>query len=215
VSKKKLLTLIHGGDLHLAPGTKVVPADQFSELVNSSETLQKVQEDAHQFRIEETEKIEQQREQAVQDGFAEGLDQWAAQIKRLEEEIVRVHNDLEKLVIPVAIKAAKKIVGNELQLSKEAIVDIVSTTLKAVSHHRLVTVHVSPEDLEILDKKRPQLKQIFDRLESLSLVARDDIERGGCIIETETGIINAELEHQWTRLEQAIESLMKGSEKSP
>ncbi len=206
---KKVLTLIHGGDVHIAPETKVIPADDFSQLLDASETLKKVQEDAHQFRIEETKKIEQERAQAVAEGFAEGMDKWAAQIQRLEEEIERVHDELKKLVVPVALKAAKKIVGKEIETSKEVILGIVSTTLKAVSHHQVITVHVNPKDLEALEKERPKLKQIFDRLESLSLVARNDVEPGGCIVETETGIINAELEHQWTRLEQAIESLMK------
>ena len=55
-----------------------------------------------------------------------------------------------------------------------------------------------------------KIKKIFERLENLSIQERDDIEPGGCIIETEAGIINAQLENQWRSLEIAFDEFMKG-----
>ena len=64
-------------------------------------------------------------------------------------------------------------------------------------------------DLEPLEKERSKIKKIFEHLDSFSLQERADIEPGGCIIETEAGIINAQLENQWRALESAFESFMK------
>jgi type III secretion protein L len=46
----------------------------------------------------------------------------------------------------------------------------------------------------------------------LSLRDRSDIQPGGCIIETEGGIINAQLENQWRVLENALGILLKKKE---
>src|SRR5262249_15045025 len=121
-------------------------------------------------------------------------------------------HELEKTLIPVALKAAKKIVGREIELSEDTIVDIVSNLLKSVSQHKKITIYVNKKDLDSLEAARPRLKKIFESLEVLSLRERQDITPGGCVIETEAGIINAQLENQWRSLEAAFEKLMKSKE---
>jgi type III secretion protein L len=141
--------------------------------------------------------------------FAEGYQTWVEHIAKLEEEILKVRDDMEKLLVPVALKAAKKIVGREIELSDDTIVDIVSNSLKSVSQHKKITIYVNKKDLDPLEQSRSRLKEIFESLEVLSLRERSDIARGGCVIETEGGIINAQLENQWSALERAFASLMR------
>jgi type III secretion protein L len=61
----------------------------------------------------------------------------------------------------------------------------------------------------MIENSKSKIKKIFEHLESLSIQERSDIEPGGCMIETEAGIINAQLENQWRALEAAFESFMK------
>ena len=91
----------------------------------------------------------------------------------------------------------------------DRIVDIVMTSLKPVTQHRKITIYVNRADLEYVESAKPTLKKMFERLENLSIQERADIEPGGCIIETEAGIINAQLENQWRALETAFESFAK------
>ena len=210
---KKVLSFIHGEQVHVAPETRVIPAEEFSSLADASEVLEKVQADARQYREEMVAEAEKEREQARQEGFKVGLETWTGHIAELEAEIQRVHDELRKLVVSMSMQAAKKIVGKQLELKEETIVDIVRNVLKTVSEHRVVTVHVSPDDLDILEKHRPELREVFERLESLALMPRNDVESGGCIVETESGIINAEIKYQWERLQNAIDTLMRDSEK--
>lgn len=209
MNKKKLLSLIHGDAIHVAPGSKVIPKETFSELLDGQEMLQKVKQDEDRYRMEVAAEVEQQREQGRREGFYEGMKQWVSQIKHLEEEVERVQDEIKKLVVPIAIGAAKKLVGRELESSEDTIVDIVTNALRAVSQHRVVTVLVNPQDLDILEANRDRMKEVFDRLETLSIQPRKDIKEGGCIVETESGIINAELEHQWRLLEKLIATTMR------
>lgn len=206
---KKFFSLIYGEKNKISANQRIIPAEAISQLMDAEEVLLKVKSDAERYKLEVAQECEKLKESAQLAGFAEGYQAWAEHIAKLEEEIRIVRQDLEKLLIPVALKAAKKIVGREIELSEDTIVDIVSNSLKAVSQHKKITIYVNKKDLDPLEHGRPRLKQIFESLEVLSLRERADIARGGCIIETEGGIINAQLENQWSALERAFTSLMR------
>lgn len=212
MTKKKYFSLINDGSIHAAPKSKVIPADQIQKLLDAQETLLAVQKDAEQYRIIVAGECEKLKEQAQKEGYQAGFKAWAEHVANLEAEITKVRRDIEKMLVPIALKAARKIVGREIELSQDAIVDIVSNSLKAVAQHKRIIIYVNKKDLDILEANKGRIKQIFESLESLSIRERGDIEPGGCVIETEGGIINAQIENQWRVLEKAFESLMKHKE---
>lgn len=205
----KFFTLLRGEKVRLSPKVKIIPANDFSELLTSDEILQKVQEDALQYKKQTTEDCEKLKEQSSQEGFEEGFEKWSEKIVEQENEIKKVRSDLEKLVLPLALKAAKKIVGREIELSHDIIVDIVRHHLKEVSSHKKIKLYVNKSELAFIEENKPKLKEIFEELESLAIFERNDIQPGGCVIETEGGIINAQIDNQWHILERAFERLMK------
>lgn len=206
---KKFFNLIHHDSVHISPKSKVIPANQFSTLMTAEEVLESVKKDAEKYRIEVAAECEQIKEAAQKEGFEEGFVKWSEKLSELEVEVLKVRGELEKVLIPVALKAAKKIVGREIELNQETIVDIVSNSLKAVAQHKKITIYVSKKDYEVLENNRQRLKQLFESIESLSIRERSDIAPGGCVIETEGGIINAQIDHIWNLLERAFESMMK------
>lgn len=212
---KKLFSLIYGEKNQISGNQKVLPAESIGMLLDAEEVLKKIKDDADRYKLEVVEECEQLKANARIEGFADGYQQWAKQIAELEGEIQKVRSDLEKMLIPVALKAAKKILGKKIELSEDTIVDIVSTALKGVSQHKKITIYVNKRDLEPLEKHRSEIKNVFENLEVLSIRERADIARGGCIIETEGGIINAELENQWVALERAFASLIKNPQREP
>lgn len=209
---KKYFTLIRGGSVHAAKDEKVIPAAEFSQLLDAHGVLEQVKKDAEEYRLEVAKECELLKAEAQREGFEAGFKQWAEHVANLEAEIVHVRKELEKVLIPVALKAAKKIVGREIELSDDTIVDIVANSLKAVAQHKRITIYVNRKDLDALERNRTRLKQIFETLEVLSLRERTDVAPGGSIIETEGGIINAQLENQWRALENALEILLKKKE---
>jgi type III secretion protein L len=205
---QKFFSFIHGQSVHIAPNTKVIKQKELSTLCNAKNLLQKAKEDAKEFKKEMTQEFEQERILATKEGFEEGFSKWVDKVKELEEEITKVREETEKVIVSVALSAAKKILGRELETSKTAVVDIVKNALKNVSQHKKITIWVNKNDYQLLDKERDSLKSVFEKLEALSIRPRDDIESGGCVIETEAGIINAKLENQWLILQAAFEKMM-------
>ncbi len=205
----KFFSLFSGEEVRMAPGEKILPAKEYSSLHKASEILRRVKKDTLIFQKNAAIEAEKIKELAFQEGFQEGLESFNKHLLILSEEIQILRTEIQQKIMPLALKAARKIVGEELKLHPDRIVDIVLTALKPATQHRKVAIFVNKADLEALEANKPKIKQIFEHLESLSIQERDDIEPGGCIIQTEAGIINAQLENQWRALEAVFTTFMK------
>jgi len=204
----KYFSLIYADKAAKAPGGKIVPAEEFSHLLEGKELIEKIQSESEQYRKEVIEECERLKEEAERTGFEEGLRQWSEQLALLEKESQSIHDEVKRAVAPLALQATKRVVGRELEVNPEVIVEIVAQSLRAVTTHRKVTIYCNRADLEQLEKGREQLKSHFERIESFNIQERGDIEAGGVVIETEAGIINAQLSNQWRALETAFNQLL-------
>ena len=209
---KKIFSLLSGKEVSLSPGEKIVLAKDFSSLVKSSDSLKAVKQKAIEYRKKVALECETLKEEGFKKGFDEGLEKLNVLIVKLDADIKKFEEELKKQILPIALKAAKKILGDELKLHPDRIVDIVLQALKPVTQHHKIKIYANKEEIEILEKKKPQIKKILEQSKIFSIEERDDIEKGGCIIETEAGIINAQLENQWKALEIAFEKFMKKKE---
>lgn len=206
---RKFFSLIQGEKLHLAPGTKLVPGDSIETIMEAEKVLEKIYQQGEEYKVNVASECEILKEQAKIEGFEKGYSEWIERISNLEEEIQKVRKDVENVIFPIALTAAKKIVGKELEISKNTVIDIISQSLKSVASHKKIKIYVNRKQFELIERNKEHLKKIFENLEALSIVPQDNIEPAGCIIETEGGIINAQLENQWTILENAFQRLAK------
>lgn len=195
--------------MRIAPGTKVIPAESIAILKDAQEILDETIAQSEAYKIEVIASCEKLKERAKQEGFEKGYEEWIEKINILEAEIQKVRKDTEAMIFPIALKAAQKILGRELELSKTAAIDIIVASLKSVASHKKIKVYVNRKEFDLIEKNKEQLKAVFENLEVFSLVPQESIEPGGCVIETEGGIINAQLENQWMVLENAFQKLIK------
>lgn len=205
----KLFSLIRSGSIHFSKKTKVIPKEEFSELVSAKEIVDAAKKDIHTLLEESKEQAAQMQKDAYQEGLQKGLEQFNAQLLYMNQEIKQLRIDLQQQILPLALKTAKKIVSGELKLNPDAIVDIVHQNLKPVVQAQNIKIFVNKGDIPYLEKKKEEFKSLFERLDSLTIDERPDIEPGSVVIETEAGIINATLENQWRALEAAFENFAK------
>ena len=85
---------------------------------------------------------------------------------------------------------------------------IVSETLKSVKQSPDIIIYINKLDKEILEVNKPALKKNLEQVKTFIIQERDDIEQGGCVIETDSGIINAKIDKLWESLEQAFQKYM-------
>jgi len=205
----RLFALLKGDQVHPASNKKVISSEDFSTLLAASELLDKTRveiEEAHEKSAQEAEEL---KKKGYDDGFQEGLAQLNEKILALDNEKKRLRHEMNQLILPLALKAAKKIVAGELQAHPETIVNIVLQALAPVMQNHKITIYVNKEDKELLEAEKSKLKEKLEQIESLSIKERDDISAGGCMIETESGIINATIENQWRGIESAFDRYLK------
>ena len=204
----KLFSLISGKEVRMAPNQKRIPATEFSLIQEAASILEEVKVETEAFEEKTKAEAEEQKEEGYKKGHQEGLESLNKHLFALDEELKQLRHEIQKKMLPLTLSAARKILGEELKLHPERVVDIVLNSLKPVTQHKKIIIYVNKADLAALEAGKPKLKQIFEHLQSLSIQERDDVEQGGCIIETEAGIINAQLENQWRALESAFESFI-------
>lgn len=205
----KFFSLIYQGEIHTAPDEKVVPKEQFSQLLDAHQIVEKAKEDAAAYREATEQACKELRKDAEEKGFAEGLAKFNEQMFYFDSELKKIRHETLQAVLPLALQAAKKIVAKELETHPETIVDIVLATLAPVTNHRKIKIFVCKSDRELVEKEKTKIREMLEQVESLTVQDRQDISPGGCIIETEAGIINATIENQWRALESAFARYMK------
>ncbi len=204
----RLFSMIKGGKVHPASKKKVIPLEDFTTLMEAHEILETARKEAEAHLEETKAHCIELKEAAQKEGFQEGLQQLNEQILGLDQEKKRLRHEMNKLILPLALKAAKKIVSKELETHPETIVNIVLQALIPVLQNHRITIWVNKADKEILEKEKSSLKEKLEQVESLSINERDDISPGGCIIETETGIVNAAIENQWRAIASAFDKYL-------
>ncbi|MBA3443062.1 MAG: hypothetical protein H0T92_24725 [Pyrinomonadaceae bacterium] len=119
--------------------------------------------------------------------------------ERRDAALVEAEHDLLRL----SIKLAEKIIGREIKLDNTTVVEIVSTALRTARQNELLIVRVHPSDLPVIQAQRERLDPA-GRARFLDIVADPRVHRGGCIIESESGTVDAQLETQLRVLERAL-----------
>jgi flagellar biosynthesis/type III secretory pathway protein FliH len=151
------------------------------------------------------------RQRAREEGLAEGLAEARAlvapaleavaeaerQIRAREEDFLRA---AERSAVELALAIAEKIVGAAVSARAETVLDVVGgALLRTTARHRLV-IEVNPEDLELVSESAEGLAARLGGVQRLDVVAERRVERGGCIVRTEEGEIDARIGSQLERL---------------
>ena len=199
-----LFSLFNETQVKLSSGKKIIPKEEFADLMKAREVIEAAQVEATKYREAVTAECELLKEAAEEKGFEEGLSTLFSTIEEVNQHLAEVRHEMQNQILPLALKAARKIVADQLTLKPDIIVDIVMNTIKPVIHSFTIRILVNKADKPFLDAKKDQIKLLLERVEHLSIEERHDITPGGCIIETESGIINATLENQWRALEAAF-----------
>lgn len=105
-------------------------------------------------------------------------------IENAEPEIVRLATDI-----------AERVLHDHIAIEPETVVTMTRQALQRLIAREKVTVRVNPADVEILRTHREALLNGHD-VESVRVVEDQRVDRGGVVIETESGTIDAKISSQ-------------------
>lgn len=192
-----------------------------SQLAKSAFSITKEEEDLMEKRVEErVESLAQKtREDAFKQGYADGVkDGHEAAFKKAEVETSKRLAQIDLLIsamekaklelfeanrqflMDVVYRVSKMILLKELATDKEYLVRLTRELIEKTGLRDNLIVKIHPSDANAMDHLRAGLVKSFGNLTNLTIELTDQVEAGGCILETEWGAIDATLQTQLGQL---------------
>lgn len=130
----------------------------------------------------------------------------AGVLRSLQEAVGGVLQDSENLLLDLAFEVAQKTVG-AIPVSRELVEANVRAALAEAKDATQFTIQLHPEDLEILKRQTSGLLTEIEPASGRPMRFIDDPEvgRGGCVVRTEFGAIDARRETRLERLRLAMQ----------
>lgn len=165
--------------------------------------LAEAEETAKNLLLKTQEEVAVLREAAYQEGYESALSEFTELLFEARERRDAAISQAEKDLLQLAVKLAEKIIVREIKRDSKTLVDMIANALRNIRHQDLLTVRVNPEDVPTLTEFRDSLQQ-SGRARFLDIVSDARVSRFGCVIESEFGTVDAQLETQLRILERAL-----------
>lgn len=116
-----------------------------------------------------------------------------------------------RMVHEIASKIAMKAISEDEHL----IIDVMKKVVNEIQSEDQVTVKISPEDIMFVESYKEKTGRNFDFLQRLKLEASDNVARGGCQVETNSGSIDATVRQRvnkaWKIIEDRLPTIKDGT----
>lgn len=150
-------------------------------------------------------------------GYEEGLAAGRAEVSaaaralasaaaRLDEASAAAAEDAEPVAVGLALQIAEKVLGGELEARPELVLDVVRGALRRLTEPLPATLLVHPEDAELVRASIADLS--VEHGGELTIREERRVDRGGCVVRTRAGEIDAQIQVQ---LERAAKVVARGT----
>lgn len=170
--------------------------------------------------IQEGEQKRQQRfDEAYEEGFNQGRQEGFDDGKREADRLVeRLHvilektlekrqeilNETEHQIVELVLLIARKVVKVISENQRSVIITNVVQALKKVKGRGDVTIRVNMADAKLTSDHIDDFIKTVESVRNITILEDSSVEKGGCIVETDFGAIDARISSQLAELEQKI-----------
>jgi len=129
--------------------------------------------------------------------FAEALDQSARRVQA-DAEL------LEWQAVELALQLGEKVLSGALEVQPERVLDVIRGALRRLVERESVTVLVNPDDLELVSDALASVAGSLGGIERLEAQGERRVGRGGAVLRTPVGEIDAGVETQLRRAREIV-----------
>jgi flagellar assembly protein FliH len=124
-------------------------------------------------------------------------------IDSVRKTIPQVVRETENALIALALEVARKLVS-EMPISAPMVEAAVRDALAQMEGSSQTTVKLNPADLELLLSTDSPLCVSAEESKEIRLVSSNDVTRGGCLVETSFGTVDARRETKFDLLKKNL-----------
>ena len=164
--------------------------------------------------------VQAARDRGLQAGFEAGRQEALA---ALEPALDAMHTALgemraaqeefllqaEQAAVDLAVQLARKIVAAHVEIDREAVIAVVVGALRRTTVREQLVLEVHPDDFELVRDAAEDLANRVGGIHRIDVVAERRVARGGCVVRTAEGEIDAGLDHQLERAAEVFASTLQ------
>lgn len=124
-------------------------------------------------------------------------------IVSLREAVPQVFRQSEQAVTELAFEIAQKVMG-VLPVTADMVSAVVREALAEVEGGTELSVRLNPSDLELLEKMSSPVLQSPDCGRKVKFVSSPEVARGGCLVYTNFGVLDARRDSKFELLKQTL-----------
>lgn len=124
-------------------------------------------------------------------------------LSALKQAVPQVIRDTENLMTSLALNVAEKIVA-QIPINAPMVEAAVRDALSQVEGTTQFTIRLHPDDLELLKQADSAVLNSNDGTNEFHFVASPEVTRGGCIVQTRFGTVDARRETKMDLLKKSL-----------
>jgi flagellar biosynthesis/type III secretory pathway protein FliH len=137
-------------------------------------------------------------------GAREKVKSFTSMVEDLLVQKKRLLMDSEEAVVKLSCEIARRIVTKIAEMDEDVILEIVQNALGHLADKQKVTIRVNPADAEVLRAHSDDWAKASGAGSTVEIAEDARIKRGGCLIEGESGSVEAQLDMQIDVIEKAL-----------
>ena len=150
---------------------------------------------------------------AYDEGYRTGLEQSKSDVEAFKTELLKFSNAKREVfeyiapdILEISVDIAKKIIKKELETDPQLLINTIIDVLKTISKSEpKVTIKVRPQSVQYVKDIMPNLSYEYGIEAKINILADPSVEEGGCIFETNNGIVDASIDTQLEIIKKALE----------
>ncbi|XDD42315.1 flagellar assembly protein FliH [Leptospira sp. WS60.C2] len=113
----------------------------------------------------------------------------------------------EKQMVEMILVIARKVIKDEIIERKEIVLNNIREAMKRIKDRDRIDIRVNFADLELTTAHKDELIKLMESLRKVNIYEDSRVDRGGVIIETDVGAIDARISTQLKEIEEAIRNV--------
>ena len=163
----------------------------------------KIKEEAREILSQVKDEMKRSKKEGFENGKQEGLETGLEMLQRVKELRAQLFSDNEKEIIKLVFEISKKVIGREFSENDKAIMNVIRLALTDAVGDK-ISVRLNPKDYETIKKNEKELTSTVESGTTLVFRDDDEVQLGGCIVDTDIGTIDAQLETQLNAIKKAL-----------
>jgi flagellar assembly protein FliH len=180
-------------------------------------------------RVKRKTAVAAEREKAFAEGYAKGEAEGLAtaqkgyddRITQIQERVASILDSLEKskneiyenahsMLLRVCLELVKKIIHTEPSINPDIVLSVIKKSLSYIADKEKLVIRVSKDDFENVSSKKDFWLPVAERVASIEIEQDERIEKGGCIIESNSGVADGRLGVQLEELGELVDKIWQG-----